>query len=317
VNEGFAQIAPYLKDPLVLVGFFMFLFFGFGRFVIKSRLIPQLSQRHGYRVLQTFLLYGFIAGLLIIALGFGLKYRELSKSEQDHVLTMLSQESAANTKTLGELAKNTETMLRLTATLATTLRHPGIPLLAALFPAQNIQPLASTPPPQQMAGNVFAALERSHLHEDRGELARFSAAGRLVHGTIDRTLSTVDSLADADQRRYRVYEEVWNAELPVLRKIDRFEVTPFQESYAQLRSLRANYDVVVRHVRDYMASVRDFFSGQNAINQERLTNVLAQERLTFSLIADYGNDLASTAERLEALRGRLPGQARPSSPAAR
>ena len=39
--ESFGSLAPYLKDPLVLVGFLLLLFFGILRTLIKSGIIPQ------------------------------------------------------------------------------------------------------------------------------------------------------------------------------------------------------------------------------------------------------------------------------------
>ncbi len=45
--EGFAEIAPYLTDPLVLVGFVALLAFGVHWTLIKSGVIPQtrISKR--------------------------------------------------------------------------------------------------------------------------------------------------------------------------------------------------------------------------------------------------------------------------------
>ena len=53
---GFDKIAPYLKDPLVLVGFALLLFFGLTRSMIKSGLLKPISGRLSYRLLQTILL---------------------------------------------------------------------------------------------------------------------------------------------------------------------------------------------------------------------------------------------------------------------
>lgn len=77
---SFEKLAPYLSDPLVLVGFVLLLFFGLARAIVRSRLLTPINGLKSYRVLQTLLLYGFVLGVLIIALGFGLKYRDLSET---------------------------------------------------------------------------------------------------------------------------------------------------------------------------------------------------------------------------------------------
>ena len=72
--EGFEHFIPYLKDPLVLVGFALFLVFGTNRLLIRSGIIPPLSARSGSRILQSLLRYGLVIALVVIALGFGLEY---------------------------------------------------------------------------------------------------------------------------------------------------------------------------------------------------------------------------------------------------
>jgi len=56
---AFGKVAPYLKHPLVLVGFVLFLFFGIYRQLIESGIIPPLDQQAGSTVVQTILEYGF------------------------------------------------------------------------------------------------------------------------------------------------------------------------------------------------------------------------------------------------------------------
>jgi hypothetical protein len=76
MNIDFTKIAPYLKDPLVLIGFFLFLAFIFARYILKKGIIPPLPATLGYKILKIILLYGFLLGILLILLGFGLRYRQ-------------------------------------------------------------------------------------------------------------------------------------------------------------------------------------------------------------------------------------------------
>ena len=71
---SFAKVAPFLKHPLVLVGFVLLLFFAIHRALIKSGIIPPLSKQAGGKVVQMLLRYGFVIALLIIVLGFGLRF---------------------------------------------------------------------------------------------------------------------------------------------------------------------------------------------------------------------------------------------------
>lgn len=82
MDVGFEKIAPYLKEPLILIGFFLLLAFSFSRYLVKQRVIPPLPKALGYRILRSILLYGFIIGLLLIILGFALKRQELTNQQR-------------------------------------------------------------------------------------------------------------------------------------------------------------------------------------------------------------------------------------------
>jgi hypothetical protein len=69
--EDFAKIASYLGQPLVLVGFVIFLFFGILKQLVDPTALrnsPHLTARIGV----LFLTYGFVIAIVTIVLGFGL-----------------------------------------------------------------------------------------------------------------------------------------------------------------------------------------------------------------------------------------------------
>lgn len=72
--SAFEKIAPYLKHPLVLVGFVLFLFFGVHRQLIESRIIQPLDPKASSAVVLAILEYGFWIALAVIMLGIGLQY---------------------------------------------------------------------------------------------------------------------------------------------------------------------------------------------------------------------------------------------------
>jgi hypothetical protein len=76
--EMFVNVAPYLKDPLVLIGFVIFLAFLTARQLLSSGIIRPLPNTSGFRILRLTLGYGFVLGLLVVAIGGYLKYLELS-----------------------------------------------------------------------------------------------------------------------------------------------------------------------------------------------------------------------------------------------
>lgn len=69
--------ASYLKDPVVLVGFVIFLAFLTARQLLKSGVIRPLPNSTGARILRFTLSHGFVLGLLVMVGGVYLKSIEL------------------------------------------------------------------------------------------------------------------------------------------------------------------------------------------------------------------------------------------------
>jgi hypothetical protein len=68
----FSKVAPYLTNPLVLIGFVLLLFFGIHRALIESGILQPVSKAASGKIVRLLLNYGFIVALLIILLGSGL-----------------------------------------------------------------------------------------------------------------------------------------------------------------------------------------------------------------------------------------------------
>jgi hypothetical protein len=310
VTLDFSKIAPYLKDPLILVGFFLFLAFLFARAIIRGGIIPQLSRTSGYRVLQQILLYGFVIALALIALGFGLKYRELSAREQRGAVRLLDKELAGNVEMLGELKSNTETIVGATSMVSGVLRTPGIKILAALFPAENLDPTKLVPASADYAADLLSRANGAGLFQDAAERNKFQLAAQAISGTIQRTRSTVRSLSDPDGTRYVLKSEVWASQLPILRKVNIVNVTQFQGAFTELELARANYNVVVSRCIDYLTAVETFFNPpDHKVNRQTLAAVLAAERLYVEVTSTYATKLIENIVRIQ----RLEEATRPES----
>jgi hypothetical protein len=78
--DGFKDVAPYLTQPLVLVGFVLLLAFGVHRALLKAGIIPPLTPSSGSKVVQGLLRYGFVIAILAIILGFSLEFYRTPRS---------------------------------------------------------------------------------------------------------------------------------------------------------------------------------------------------------------------------------------------
>jgi hypothetical protein len=77
----YKDVAPYLTQPLVLVGFVLFTVFGVQRALLKAGRIPPLTPRAGGAAVRSLVRYGFVIAFLVIVLGFALA---LYRAEREH-----------------------------------------------------------------------------------------------------------------------------------------------------------------------------------------------------------------------------------------
>lgn len=100
--KEFLQIAPYLSNPMVLIGFALLLFFGIHRALIKSGIIPPLQPQQGGKLIFHLLRYGFIVALIVIILGFILEFIKITISHKE--VTAMKDETTAVRKKTEEIA---------------------------------------------------------------------------------------------------------------------------------------------------------------------------------------------------------------------
>ena len=81
---GFSLVAPYLTNPLVLVGFVLFIVFVLHRVLLTAQIIPPLTPRTGGKVVQLLLRYLFFIALVVIVLGFALVFYQ-TQGEHDPI----------------------------------------------------------------------------------------------------------------------------------------------------------------------------------------------------------------------------------------
>ena len=295
---------PYLQQPLVLVGFVLLLFFGLAKVVARSRALTPITGAKSYRVLQTILAYGFVLAVAVIALGFGLKYRELSQAEQQNAVGLLSRELEGNLGTVESLRKNTITLMSMVSDIAKSLRQPDIVVLKTLFPKENLDG-GNQPPAREMALGALTLLLQRKLDKNKIEMTRADAVAKVIRTTIDRTMPTVVSLADKSRERYQIREGAWAANLPILSKVFVSGVPQLQNSYVTAQKMRSDYDVVCSGVIAYLEALQSLLDKKVGVNLDTLTALLAQERQSIALLTAYGQPMTEALVSLRAAQATV------------
>ena len=294
--------APYLKDPLTLIGFVVLVTFWLFGLIVRQEIIPQLSRRDGYSLVTRLVNFGMIVAMAIIVLGFGLKYGEMSSDEHRRVMQLLEEEVGANDGTLNELVLNTDHILNHFLVIATIIRDERIPVIEAMFPSTNLSSDVGNPDISELVGEAGARLVESGLLESDQELMKANEAAVAIRSTIERVQVVLDMLADDDGKRYVIEEEVLSQHMNILRRLDEYDISGLQSHYSEWRTVRRNYDVVVGYVLEYFNEVARYMNPEEDVFRKgELRSVLTAERLAYSTILTYGKQLATAAEAADGL----------------
>jgi len=106
----FSKIAQYLVNPLVLVGFCLFLVFGTYRALLNTGLLTPLSQRQSLTVIRLLLRYGFQTALGLVLLGLtyaGLRTYHDANREHDQKEAITQQTGPCGSNIVGDKNKTT------------------------------------------------------------------------------------------------------------------------------------------------------------------------------------------------------------------
>ncbi|MDD5274362.1 MAG: tetratricopeptide repeat protein, partial [Methylovulum sp.] len=89
IISAFKEIAPFLTEPLVLVGFVLMMVFSVHKQLLKSGIIQPLPKKDGSQIVRLLLRYGFWLGVLIVLAGFGLKfYEKYSETKNTSIISV-------------------------------------------------------------------------------------------------------------------------------------------------------------------------------------------------------------------------------------
>lgn len=228
---------------------------------------------------------------------------KMSVNEQKSVVSQLKVELDSNLKTANELKLNTETVLSSLNLISgdQILRNSKIQILPVLFPISNLDknPISVS----DIVNEGITKYQSLKLDTNDLEQQKFSATGKAIALTLDKTIPTLNSLADKDGTRYPIYTNIWNTNSSNLSKIDVFDITKFQKTYSELNSLKANYNIVMSRSMDYLADLNKFFKPENnKIKTADLEKILTSERFAFDLISTYSKSLTDNIENLSKLQ---------------
>lgn len=303
--SSFQNFAPYLKDPLVLIGFFIFIVFLLLRSLIVRGIIPTVGRTQGYNLLRLILLYGFIFGVVLMGLGFGLKYRELDEKEETNLVNQLKTEFRTNNDVISELKNNTETFLNVSIELSNILRTQSITILPILFPHVNLD-LDSSVNSIELSNKAFNEIVSKKLHNNELEMNRLRAVANVIIATVEKTHNTLISLADTGRVKYTFSKEIWESNIEVYKQVHSINITDFQEAYKKLATLRNSYDVVAKNCIDFQETVSEFFNPtSNKLTKENLAVVLSKERQVYVLIHDYTLDIYNKTKELQEFQDKI------------
>ncbi len=71
--SNFTSIAPFLTNPLTLIGFVIFIFISLLAGISKSKFFAKITGKDTAKIIKTIIILGFIIAILVIIGGFGVQ----------------------------------------------------------------------------------------------------------------------------------------------------------------------------------------------------------------------------------------------------
>lgn len=304
MNSGeigaFESVAPYLKDPLILIGFVLFIGFLLARQVLRSGLVPTLTQSMGARVVRLLLQYGFLLALSVIVLGFGIRYYEIHENKQRIIEKQLAAsdligaELCANRGTMIEIGESVDSLNRARSTLVQSLRDRRFPIASMLFGEK----LLTLSPGSEASGAAalvrYDELSRSGYLDNPEVCSQHMKLCGAIKTTIERTRSTLASLADTSEERFRVASGSWDSHQAMLTSLAKVDLDRTASLYETMKNVRKNYTRFSSATLEYIDSV-SAFCGQMP-TEHGLSAVLSSEQILVSMSRSLAAGIAQLIE---------------------
>jgi hypothetical protein len=226
----------------------------------------------------------------------------LSKVEQAKVIALLHSELSSNLRVVNDLMKNANSLSGAAFNVANVLRDKRFPIASGLFPVSNSDPDAEEDP--DLYNKRFNWLVQSGLLNDAIIFDKHQKQMESIVRTIDRTESTILSLGDRNGIRYIIHNEVYKANLPILRKVEIADTQNLAQLYAKTEQVRQEYFRVADSVAEYLFAVRAFCKRRSP-DQAELGAALTSERLTVRLLKASMQSLSSLVKETDDLSKKM------------
>lgn len=220
----------------------------------------------------------------------------LERREFNTARIEVSNELRSNAIIVSDLQGNAAGLAGAVQAVATSVRHPDIKILATLFPSENL--LADAVEKQSNLYNeVIDALVVSGLVQNTVEVQRAAQACSAIASTIERTQPTISALADLEKNRYQISTASWQHHRAVIVANDQTRASELTDLVDAMLLLRRNYSRVAEASIEYLAVMLTFCRELN-INRKAMSEVLATERRTLTLLLNYLEHSTQTLEKL-------------------
>lgn len=310
---SFAGIAEYLQDPLVLIGFVLFLAFLFARQLLERGIIPPLGQTAGASILRAVLQYGFILALLVIILGFALRYRQLQEDaermseRQRAAADLIHGELCADRGVMRELAANVATLRNAVRTVSNVLRDERFVVTHTLFGDASLR-IDSDPASAAVALTRMEALEASAVLDHAAQLNRHQQFCGAVTGTLGRTRTSVASLSDAEGTRYRIARSSWDANQASFSSLANVDAARTADLYERMATARRNYTRLSEQAREFLDAVAAFCAAPRP-TRELVSAALASEQLNIESMEEFSTAVDRIVQEVASVGGECPADA--------
>ncbi|VAW48347.1 hypothetical protein MNBD_GAMMA02-994 [hydrothermal vent metagenome] len=294
----FSSVLPYFTDPLIWIGFILLLVFLLTRYFLNNDIITELPAWLDAELPRRVLKHGFVVGLLVIVLGIGLKYHELSEAEQSHAINLVKTEINNNLSTIEQLAQNTQTLIDSHQAVSGALRSGDSVIMNRLFPSPD-QPSDEAINFSKIVEASFTALKESNLLKSKGAMKSFNSSKDQIKSIIYPHNQVLISIQDPNSKQYAITIQMWHDHKEVIARAGDFDQLRFEDSLATMHAIRKQYQRTLRDSADYFTETLNFMERNTFIGNGAVFEILTKEDQALQSLSTMHSEITAGLKALK------------------
>ncbi len=293
-----SSIRPYFTDPLIWIGVVLILIFLLIKYLLNKNVITQLPDWLASEASKKLIKHGYLLGILVTILGFGLQHHELNKAEQNLTKNLINTEVKNNLATIQYISKNIQILLDSHQILYEALRHTDSKIMQYLFPT-TVQDSDKNKQLSQRVEVAFNALKESNLLKKTAAMNALNSSKKRINVIIHPIHESLNVMRNPAGQNMVIETELWQTHQDVITQLDGFDLAKYEQNLTLMQSLKNEYEQTLEDNADYVDEVMNFLEPSTFIGNGPVFEIITKEKKSLDSLITLNNKIKAVLPELQ------------------